>query len=103
MPKELCVQWWCTAPISGGARRDWGAQLVAQMFSFLETVRLQGQEAIAQLYQLLCESWSQSTRFTVLLHFLLISPGVIQPIFIKPIFGLRKILALFPIPQLLLR
>jgi hypothetical protein len=54
MPKELCVQWWCTAPVSGGARRDWGAQLVAQMFSFLETVRLQGGEAIAQLYQLLC-------------------------------------------------
>ncbi len=40
--------------VSGGARSDWGAQLVAQMFSFLETVRLQGQEAIAQLYQLLC-------------------------------------------------
>jgi transposase len=40
--------------VTGGARSDWGAQLVAQMFSFLETVRLQGQEAIAQLYQLLC-------------------------------------------------
>lgn len=40
--------------VSGGARSDWGAQLVAQMFSFLETVRLQGEEAIAQLYQLLC-------------------------------------------------
>jgi hypothetical protein len=31
--------------VSGGARSDWGAQLVAQMFSFLETVRLQGEEA----------------------------------------------------------
>ena len=40
--------------VTGGARSDWGAQLVAQMFSFLETVRLQGHEAIAQLYQLLC-------------------------------------------------
>jgi transposase len=38
---------------TGGARSDWGAQLVAQMFSFLETVRLQGGEAIAQLYELL--------------------------------------------------
>ena len=54
--------------VSGGARSDWGAQLLAQMFSFLETVRLQGGEAIAQLYQLLCESWSQSARFTVQLH-----------------------------------
>jgi DNA-binding protein H-NS len=40
--------------VTGGARSDWGGQLVAQMFSFLETVRLQGAEAIAQLYQLLC-------------------------------------------------
>jgi hypothetical protein len=40
--------------VSGGAHSDWGAQLVAKMFSFLETVRLQGEEAIAQLYQLLC-------------------------------------------------
>jgi hypothetical protein len=39
--------------VSGGARSDCGAQLLAQMFSFLETVRLQGGEAIAQLYQLL--------------------------------------------------
>jgi len=28
--------------VSGGARSDWGAKLVAQMFSLLETVRLQG-------------------------------------------------------------
>ena len=40
--------------VSGGARSNWGAQLVAQMFSFLETARLQGEEAISQLYQLLC-------------------------------------------------
>lgn len=39
--------------VSGGARSDWGAKLVAQMFSFLETVRLQGGHAIAQLCQLL--------------------------------------------------
>jgi hypothetical protein len=42
--------------VSGGARSDWGAQLVAQMFSFLQTVRLQGGEAIAQLYELLCKA-----------------------------------------------
>ena len=39
--------------VSGGARSDWGAQLVAQMFSFLETVRLQGGSAVDQLCQLL--------------------------------------------------
>lgn len=39
--------------VSGGARSDWGAKLVAQMFSFLETVRLQAGEAISQLYELL--------------------------------------------------
>jgi len=33
--------------VTGGVRSDWGAQLLAQMFSFLETVRLQGGEAIA--------------------------------------------------------
>ncbi len=35
--------------VSGGARSDWGAKLVAQMFSFLETVRLQGGDALAKL------------------------------------------------------
>jgi len=35
--------------VSGGARSDWGAKLVAQMFSLLETVCLQGGDAIAQL------------------------------------------------------
>ena len=39
--------------VSGGARSDWGAQLVAQMFSFLETMRLQGNNAIASLCELL--------------------------------------------------
>ncbi|MGK7877110.1 MAG: IS66 family transposase [Xenococcaceae cyanobacterium] len=39
--------------VSGGARSDWGAQLVAQMFSFLETMRLQGNNAITSLCELL--------------------------------------------------
>ena len=39
--------------VSGGARSDWGAELVAQMFSFLETMRLQRHDAIAQLCELL--------------------------------------------------
>jgi hypothetical protein len=39
--------------VSGGARSDWGAQLVAQMFSLLETMRLQGGDAIAHLCELL--------------------------------------------------
>jgi len=39
--------------VSGGARSDWGAELVAQMFSFLETMRLQGHNAIAALCELL--------------------------------------------------
>jgi hypothetical protein len=42
--------------VSGGALRDWGALAVAQMLSFWETVGLQGQSAIAQLYQLLCSA-----------------------------------------------
>jgi transposase len=59
--------------VSGGALRDWGALAVAQMLSFWETVGLQGQSAIAQLYQLLCSCWSQSSGFTVLLNYLLVS------------------------------
>ena len=39
--------------VSGGARSDWGAELVTQMFSFLETMRLQGNNAITQLCELL--------------------------------------------------
>ncbi len=33
--------------VSGGARSDWGAQLVAQMFSFLETMRWHDHDPIA--------------------------------------------------------
>jgi hypothetical protein len=55
--------------VTGGARSDWGAQLVAQMFSFLETVRLQGGEAISQLYELLSVFWSESSRYTIQLNF----------------------------------
>ncbi len=57
MPSVFCVWWLCIAFVSGGARSDWGANLVAQMFSFLETVRLKAGEVIAQLYELLYESW----------------------------------------------
>jgi len=39
--------------VSGGARSQWGATLVAQMFSFLETVRLQDGRAIQELFELL--------------------------------------------------
>ena len=39
--------------VSGGARSDWGAKLVAMMFSFLETMRLQGVSAITSLCELL--------------------------------------------------
>lgn len=39
--------------VSGRARSEWGAELVAQMFSFLETMRLQEDDAIAQLCELL--------------------------------------------------
>lgn len=39
--------------VSGGARSDWGAKLVAQMFSFLDTIRLQGENARASLCELL--------------------------------------------------
>lgn len=39
--------------VSGGARSDWGGRLVAQMFSFLETVRLQGGNAVEKLFETL--------------------------------------------------
>jgi transposase len=39
--------------VSGGARSDWGGQLVAMMFSFLETMRLQGKNALTELLALL--------------------------------------------------
>ncbi len=35
--------------VSGTARSDWGGRLVAQMFSFLETMRLQGTNAVDAL------------------------------------------------------
>ena len=46
MPSELYARLLYITFVSGGARSDWGVQLVAQMFSFLETVRLQGGEAL---------------------------------------------------------
>jgi hypothetical protein len=39
--------------VSGGARSDWGGQLVAMMFSFLETMRLVGKNALNELFALL--------------------------------------------------
>jgi hypothetical protein len=39
--------------VSGGARSHWGGQLVAMMFSFLETMRLQGKNAVEELFNLL--------------------------------------------------
>lgn len=38
---------------SGGARSAWGGQLVSLMFSFLETMRLQGKNAVVELFNLL--------------------------------------------------
>lgn len=37
--------------VSGTARSDWGGRLVAQMFSFLETMRLQGANAVETLFE----------------------------------------------------
>ncbi len=37
--------------VSGTARSDWGGRLVAQMFSFLETMRLQGANAVEALFE----------------------------------------------------
>jgi len=39
--------------VSGGVRSHWGAQLVVMMFSFLETMRLQGKNAVDELFYLL--------------------------------------------------
>jgi transposase len=36
--------------VTGGARSPWGGQLVALMFSFLETTRLQGKNAVEELF-----------------------------------------------------
>jgi hypothetical protein len=38
---------------SGGARSAWGGQLVSLMFRFLETMRLQGKNAVDELFNLL--------------------------------------------------
>lgn len=38
---------------TGGARSHWGGQLVAMMFSFLETMRLQGKNSVQELFVLL--------------------------------------------------
>lgn len=40
---------------SGGARSHWGAQLVAMMFSFLETMRLQGKNPVEELFECLAD------------------------------------------------
>lgn len=37
--------------VSGGARSHWGGQLVAMMFRFLETMRLQGKNPVEGLFQ----------------------------------------------------
>lgn len=42
--------------VSGGARSYWGGQLVAMMFSFLETMRLQGENAVSALAALLVQA-----------------------------------------------
>ncbi len=42
--------------VSGGARSQWGGQLVALMFSFLETTRLQGKNAVEELFSLLANA-----------------------------------------------
>jgi hypothetical protein len=39
--------------VSGGTRSHWGGQLVAMMFSFLETMRLQGKNAVVELFKVL--------------------------------------------------
>ena len=41
--------------VSGGARSHWGGQLVAMMYSFLETMRLQGKNAVEELCKVLAE------------------------------------------------
>jgi transposase len=42
--------------VSGGARSAWGAQLVAMMFSFLDSMRRQGKNAVDQLFELIAAS-----------------------------------------------
>ncbi|AOX02832.1 hypothetical protein BJP34_28360 [Moorena producens PAL-8-15-08-1] len=61
MPKELCGLLWFIEKSVVGRLSDWGAQLVAQMFSFLETMRLQGNNLILALCELLSGFWSKSS------------------------------------------
>ena len=42
--------------VTGGARSDWGAHLVAMMFSFLESMRRQGKNAVDVLFELIASS-----------------------------------------------
>ncbi|ASC70529.1 hypothetical protein XM38_014680 [Halomicronema hongdechloris C2206] len=42
--------------VTSGARSDWGAQLVAMMFSFLESMRRQGENAVDRLFELIASS-----------------------------------------------
>lgn len=56
MLSERCDQLWSIGRVRRGARSDWGGRLVAQMFSFLETVRLQGKDAITELFELLASA-----------------------------------------------
>jgi transposase len=42
--------------VTGGARSDWGAQLVAMMFSCLESMRRQGKNAVDHLFELIASS-----------------------------------------------
>ena len=53
--------------VSGGARSHWGGQLVAMMFSFLETMRLQGKSAVEQLSLILSSSGLSSPSIDDLL------------------------------------
>jgi transposase len=46
--------------VTGGARSDWGVQLVAMMFSFLESMRRQGENAVDQLIELIASSGCSS-------------------------------------------
>ena len=42
--------------VSGGARSHWGGQLVAMMFSLLETTRLQAKNPIEELFEILASA-----------------------------------------------
>jgi len=42
--------------VTGGARSDWGAHLVAMMYSFLESMRRQGKNAVDVLFELIASS-----------------------------------------------